>query len=83
MAEINAKTVCLKANEMVKIRSARPEDAESILLLTQSVFQESEFTLTTAEEFSLTIEGEAEWIKENQSDPDKLLIVAEADQQIV
>ncbi len=82
MSSIAGKTVRIKERS-VTIRSARVEDAEQILKYLKQIISEGAYMRTTPEEFTLTVEQEAEWIRNHLDAPGKLIILAEAENQIV
>lgn len=73
----------LKNKHEVVIREGRPEDAEDVLALTKAVIDENDFVVTSADEFALTVDQEAEWISYHLEDPNHLIIVAEVDSQVI
>ncbi len=83
MSKIAAKEIRLKDGEMVAIRTALSTDATRILELVYAIFAEEEFLLSTLDDFHNTEEQETSWLQKNLDDPDKLVMVAEADGHII
>jgi RimJ/RimL family protein N-acetyltransferase len=67
------------------VREARPEDAAAIIAHVKRVADEPNngISLGSAAEFDVTEEKEAEWIKTAAAAENALMIVAEADAQII
>ncbi|WP_079477287.1 GNAT family N-acetyltransferase [Halobacillus salinus] len=83
MSKIEAQNYHLKNKVSIIIRTARPEDAEQVLALTQSVIRTASFLLTTKEEFHLTQEIQTEFLDSLWMAEGKLAILAEYDGQVV
>ncbi|MCA1031020.1 GNAT family N-acetyltransferase [Bacillus timonensis] len=66
----------------VKIRNVTVDDAEALIEHTNIVLRQSEFLLTTSEEFTVSVEKEQEWISEQLKDGN-LGLVAEVEGKIV
>ncbi|MDH5163496.1 GNAT family N-acetyltransferase [Heyndrickxia oleronia] len=66
----------------ITIREIKLEDASKLFQHTQLVFTQSTFLLTTPEEFTLTIERQRDWIKE-QSKLGNYMLVAEYNGKII
>lgn len=82
MSTIAGKTVMIKGRS-ITVRSARVEDAEQILKYVKRIISEGAGMLMAPEEFTLTVEQEAKWIRKHLDAPGKLMILAEAESQIV
>ena len=67
------------------VREARPEDAAAIIAHVKRVADEPNngISLGSADEFTVTEEREVEWIKEAAVANNALMLVAEADGQII
>lgn len=83
MAQYNRRTFIAKSGSEIVIRSAKAEDAQSVLILSRSVLEEEIYQMTSASEFKMTKEDEEKWIASNEIDPNKLILVAEVDSMIV
>jgi len=83
MSKINPIRFKSKSGKSIAIRSAEPADAATLLRLGKSVMAEDGYTLTTPEEFSLTVEEEVKWIEEINAHPSKLVVVAVLDSQVI
>ena len=59
------------------------EDAEGIFQLGKTVIAESEFQVTEADEFQMTIDEEEEWIKNMNFKDSNIVILAECDRKII
>jgi RimJ/RimL family protein N-acetyltransferase len=66
----------------IVIREAELTDADKIVQHCKIVFEESEFLLTSPEEFALTVEEEQEWLAE-QKIKRNLVLDAETEGQII
>lgn len=77
MATITAQTIRLKKGNSALIRSATPEDAAKLLAHARALFAESEFVLSTPDDFRMTQEQEEAWLQDHLDDPCKLVIVAD------
>lgn len=82
MSAIASKTVMTEGRS-ITIRSARVGDAEQILEYLKRIISEGAYMRTAPEEFTLTVEQEAEWIRKHLDAPGKLMILAEAESRIV
>lgn len=76
-------TVTLKNNATVLIREAGANDAERLLDTVRAYVNDSEYLLTTTEEFDMTIEKETEWIRSFADHASSLLLIAEFNGQII
>ena len=83
MSRIQPKAYQLKTGQTIIIRSASPADAQGVLRLAHAEIAESEFSITTPEEFHPTIEQEVEWIQSHTNDAGRVIIVAETDGQLI
>lgn len=66
----------------LEIRSAAKSDAEAILAHCRKAFGETDFLMTEADEFNLTIEEEEAWIERSIRTGD-LILVAEVGNKVV
>jgi RimJ/RimL family protein N-acetyltransferase len=78
MGCITARTIASRTGDAVSIRSAQPEDAESLLAYIRAVAAETEFFVMEPNEFPSTDEQERQWIREHLDRPGWLALVAEA-----
>lgn len=83
MSTISNTTFQTKNGRAITIRTARPEDARTLLEHVRAGFAEGEFTLSTLADFHMTGEQEAAWIQANHDYPGDLVIVAEHEGQII
>jgi RimJ/RimL family protein N-acetyltransferase len=72
-----------KSGQEVAIRSAVKTDAVGILELSKSVLNEEIYQLTSASEFTKSVEAEEKWIESHLSNPNHIVLVAELNSQIV
>ena len=79
----SAETFTLKNSGTAIIRSVEPEDAPLMLQYMKIMLGETPFLLRTPEEFDYTAEEEARILSKRKDDPRCLMLVAEADGQIV
>ncbi len=77
------KNHAIKDGSQLTIREASASDAESVIGLVRHILETSEYTLTTPEEFTYTIEEEARFLTEHADDPEKIYLVAEQNGQLV
>ncbi|MGQ9586196.1 MAG: GNAT family N-acetyltransferase [Anaerolineae bacterium] len=73
----------LKGGMHLTVRTARLEDAPQILDLSRGVIREERYSISTPEEFRLTEEEERASIEKHLENPDRLLLVAEAEGHVV
>ena len=78
-----AETITLRDGGEAVIRSAEPEDASPMLQYMKIMLGETPFLLRTPEEFTYTPEEEARILAGRREDPRSLMLVAEADGQII
>lgn len=83
MGKIDRKDYPLKRGGEFVIRTGAVADAVTLLRVTREVLEERDYLLTEPEEFHLTIQEEKDWIESYLDHPCRLLIVAEADDDIV
>ncbi|MCC7509453.1 MAG: GNAT family N-acetyltransferase [Planctomycetes bacterium] len=83
MARIEPTTIKTRDGAPVVIRCAVAADAERMLDCVREVLAASVGTLTTLAEFQLTPQQEREWIAAYLENPNALLLVAEAQGDIV
>ena len=79
----SAETLMLRNGSGVIIRSVEPEDAPLMLQYMKTMLGETPFLLRTPEEFDYTPEEEARVLAGRRDDPRSLMLVAEADGQII
>jgi hypothetical protein len=77
MAAIERKTLTDRSGQQFTIRSAQPDDAETMLAYIRSVAEETEFFVIQPDEFPPTVEAEQAWIQEHVVHPGQLLLLAE------
>ena len=78
-----AESLLLKNGKTCVLRSVEPEDAEHMISYMKIMLGETPFLLRTPEEFDYSVEGEAEVLARRRDDPRALMILAEADGEIV
>jgi len=65
------------------LRKPKVGDAEEILTFAKALFNSTDQVLTTSEEFTVTPEQEKQWIEDSLQNPDKLILVAAKEEEIV
>ena len=83
MGQIDEKLHELKSGLSVTIRTVKAEDAEAFLTLGKSIMSEEIYSLTQADELTLTVDQEREWLKANIENENHLVIVAEVEGKII
>ncbi len=83
MSEYGPRKLNSKFGSGVVIRSAKARDAGEILEISKSVMGEEIYQLTSASEFSMTIEAEEKWIESHTANASHLLLVAEIEGKVV
>lgn len=83
MADYGPMKLQAKSGSEVIVRAAELTDAPAILALSQSVIGEAIYSLTSAEEFRMTMDGEEKWIESHKANPNHVLLVAEMESRIV
>jgi RimJ/RimL family protein N-acetyltransferase len=83
MATISDRTENSKNGARVVLQSPRSSQAAEIIDYVKLVMSQSEYLLTDADEFTVTIEQQIERIHAFQQHADKLIILATIDGQIV
>ena len=78
-----AESLLLKNGKTCVLRSVEPEDAEHMISYMKIMLGETPFLLRSPEEFDYSVEGEAEVLTRRRDDPRALMILAEADGEIV
>ena len=78
-----AESLLLKNGKTCVLRSVEPADAERMISYMKIMLGETPFLLRTPEEFDYSVEGEAEVLARRRDDPRALMILAEADGEIV
>lgn len=81
--KIPAESLLLKNGKTCVLRSVEPEDAERMISYMKIMLGETPYLLRTPEEFDYSVEGEAEVLARRRDDPRALMILAEADGEIV
>ena len=79
------RTITLKTGEICVIREAEPRDAKSILDATFATLRapDAEHSVSTPEEFSLSVDDEVAWVRKHQEQPGWIALVPEVDGTIV
>ena len=72
MAAIQPRTFTDRTGQEVVIRTAQPDDAETLLAYIRPVAEETEFFVIEPDEFPETIDEERTWIKDHLDHPGKL-----------
>ena len=80
---MKAESMLLKNGKTCVLRSVEPEDAERMIAYMKIMLGETPFLMRTPEEFDYTVEGEADVLRKRRDDPRALMIVAEADGEII
>lgn len=83
MEKFKARKFKNARNECVTIRLADVQDARQILQHSKAVVAEDIYQILTLPELDLTVTSEENWIIAYSEHPDKLIIVAEVENQIV
>src|SRR4051812_2214416 len=83
MGKISERSHQIKNGTSVIIRTVRESDAEAYLTLGKSIMSEEIYSLTQADELTLTVEQEREWLKSNIEDESHLIIVAESNGKVI
>jgi len=73
----------IKNGSSVKIREAQVEDAAAMIELALSIFDSSEHTLTTPEEFTITEEKEIKIVESHLKEPGYIYLLAEQNGKLV
>ena len=78
-------TIRLKTGETCVIREAEPRDAKGILDATFATLRapDAEHSVSTPEEFSLSVDDEVAWVRKHQEQPGWIALVPEVDGTIV
>ena len=80
---MQAETMLMKNGKTCVLRSVEPEDAEKMLVYIKTILSETLYLLREPEEFLYTMEEEADVLRRRRDDPRALMILAEADGEIV
>jgi RimJ/RimL family protein N-acetyltransferase len=59
------------------------ENAEEIIQYSRKIFSSTDQVLTIPEEYTITVEGEIEWIKNINDNPNSLLLIAKLNNNII
>ena len=78
-----AETWILKNGKTCVLRSAEPQDAARMIAYMQTMLGETPFLLRTPAEFDYSAEEEAAILERRRDDPRGLMILAEADGEII
>jgi RimJ/RimL family protein N-acetyltransferase len=83
MASIQPKAFADRTGEEFVIRTAQPDDAETLLEYVRGVVEETDFFIPESDELPRTVEEERTWIQDHLSHPGKILLLAEMHSGIV
>ena len=83
MSSIESKTLTDRNDRSFLIRTAQPDDAETLLAYIRPVAEETEFFVIEHDEFPATVDEERTWIQEHLDHPGKIILLAEADGAII
>jgi len=83
MGKIEDKQVKTKRNRIITIKTALPEQAEKLLVYTKQILFESAYLLTTPQEFTMTLDRQKQWLSQMLNNPNKLVIIAEYNNEII
>ena len=83
MASIQTKTFIDRIGQQLVIRTAQPDDAETLLAYIRPVAEETEFFVIEPDEFPATVDEERTWIQEHLDHSGKIILLAEADEAII
>ena len=78
-----AETIMLKNGKTCVLRSVEPEDAGRMIAYMKIMLGETPYLLRTPDEFAYTEEAEAAVLQRRRDDPRTMMILAEADGEIV
>ncbi len=81
--KLPAEIVILKNGKTCALRSVEPEDAARMIAYMKIMLSETPYLLRTPEEFDYSVDGESEVLRRRRDDPRALMILAEADGEIV
>lgn len=65
------------------IRKPSADNAEEIINYSKLLFSSTDQVLTIPEEYTITVEGEMEWIKNINNNPNSLLLIAKLNTKII
>jgi RimJ/RimL family protein N-acetyltransferase len=65
------------------VRSARADDAADLIVYIKEITPESEFLIIQSDEFQQTEEEERQWIQRRLDGPGKIVLVAEASEDLI
>jgi RimJ/RimL family protein N-acetyltransferase len=83
MAKIKSYSFKNKRDETVVVRVAEVIDARQILELSRAVVAEDIYQLLTFKELDITVTSEENWITSHRDHPNRIILVAEIDDEIV
>ena len=83
MAKIEPVEISCKDGRTARLRTPVAADAARVLAYGKVNIEDGVGSLTTPEEFTLTIEEEAKWLGDHLEHPDDLVIVAEAGEAMI
>lgn len=81
--KMKAEEIPLNNGKTCVLRSVEPEDAGRMIAYMKIMLGETPFLLRTPEEFDYTVEAEADVLRRRRDDPRALMILAEADGEII
>jgi RimJ/RimL family protein N-acetyltransferase len=77
MASVECRTASLKDGAAVSLRTPVEADAAAVLTYARVNIADGVGSVSTPEEFTMTVEEEARWLADHLRHPDDLVIVAE------
>ena len=83
MAEYAEKTFTMKDGNVFAIRSATPTDASQLVTYLKAMFREAPYIYFTAEEFEMTEEQEAQFLKDLEESQSGIMLLALFDGKII
>jgi RimJ/RimL family protein N-acetyltransferase len=83
MSAIESKTLTDQTGHQFTIRNAQPDDAAAVLTYIRSVAEKTDFFVIQPDEFPATVEEEQSWIQDHLDHPGKIILLAEADGDII
>jgi len=83
MGRLTPREFKLKNERSIVFRNADDSDATRLISLTASIIMEGRFMITMPHEFKIGTRKEKDWIRSHLMHPGRLLIVADADGELV
>ncbi len=84
MTTVTQRSVTLRDGREVSIRPAVPDDAGALVdYMNQGLVEYTEYILTDADEFDMTVEKEREWIASQKHECGAIALIAEAAGEVV